>query len=155
MRASALSRVFALDETEGLDAIWIDPVEVRDAHAREMIGLAPTTVAIRLRFPIDAVWDLMEGERSVPLLPHKKLTGPRPSHSFRRIMEDDLAAFREAYVPTARLAAAMVAKDRTVEGILKGKGLHPKFRSIATGMGFYAASALPGEFRQFADQASG
>ena len=149
MLGGFLSRVHRLQIREGIEAILVDPAEVREAAARTLVGISSTEAFGILKMPAGAVWALVDDQQEEMSIPAITIEGQDGAYRFHRFRREDLDAFKARVTTVPRIAeeAGLDLRLDQIGGRLKAAGVTPVHRKRDLGIQLYRVADLPAAFR--------
>jgi len=128
-----LDDVVRLEATGGIDALRVNPEEVKAAVGKISVGMSIGDACRRLHIPIDAGWSLVDrGE-----LPVTRIQSPNGQHFVTRCRFEDVNDLGERLVNAGRIAPLLDIPATEIEAKLRNHRVKPAFRWADVGTNLF------------------
>jgi len=128
-----LENVARLEANGGIDALRVNPEEVKSAVGQISVGMSIGDACRRLHIPIDAGWSLVDfGE-----LPVTRIHSPNAQHFVTRCHLQDVNDLGERLVNAGRIAPLLDIPATEIEAKLRRHRIKPAFRWADVGANLF------------------
>lgn len=140
-----VERVFRLKGQEGISALRVDPLEVKQHVAACTTGLQPAVAFGALKIPRDVGWRLVDRSPQVVSLTVNWVVGTDASHQIPRFDPVLIADFKARFTHPARIAQLYDLQIGEVVRRLRRRNILPVLAKSEIGLDFYQHNDLKPE----------
>lgn len=137
-----LERVFRLADQDGIEALRVDPAEVKRHRASCTKGLSSMEAFASLKISKEIGWCLVDRWPKEVSLSVDWIVGPEEGHQIPRFDPAVVADFKARFTQPARLAERHELQSGEVARRLKRRGVRPALARAEIGIDFYRISDL-------------
>ncbi len=137
-----LDPVVRLAGQEGIEALLVDPEEMKRTKKKVTAGLFSMDAFSTLKITKEILWRLVDQYQEIADLTLIEIVGPDRNHKIRRFDSDSVARFKATFTTPARLAEQHNLQVGEVVGRLKKSGTRPVISKAETGVDFYRITDL-------------
>ena len=137
-----LERMFRVAGHEGIDALRVDPLEVKHQSEFCRTGLTPMQAFGSLKIPKDVGWYLVDRFPGEVSLTVDWILAPNGVHRIPRFDPETVAEFKTRFIHPGRLAGQHHLQIGEVVGRLKKRGIRPVLTRAEVGVDFYRSRDL-------------